>query len=128
MNGVLYAANSNQIRMVKVPLIEKDVYQENLDASKTLIRTFDVKEPCRILGMLQNKTTYDKGAVMLEVETEDNQIDFTKLYIKDKNFEKGEIYCIQFTEVVSRDVRLDPIVKWERMFNFSVWLCGVALR
>ena len=62
------------------------------------------------------------------VETEDNQIDFARLYFWSREIAKGDLSFLQYTEVVHRDVKLDPIVKYRQIIHSSQFQFGVALR
>jgi hypothetical protein len=52
---------------------------------------------------------------MCLVETEDNQFDFARLYFWSREIEKADFEFYQYTEIVHRDVRLDPIVKFRQI-------------
>lgn len=62
------------------------------------------------------------------IETEDNQIDYARMYFWTRDIKTADFSFIQYTEVVHRDVRLDPIVKYKQIIKDSQFLFGVGLR
>ena len=55
---------------------------------------------------------------MCSIETEDNQIDTTRLYFWNRDLQSPDIEFFQYREVVTRsDVKGDPIVKFKQVIR-----------
>ena len=111
LNKQFYIANDNTIKIIQLegePTKEEPIY---LEKEEDQIRTYHIKQPSKIHGFIENKHSYAGKYLITLVETEDNQIDFARLNLKNQDVLKGEIYFLQYGEVAARSVRFDPIQK-----------------
>ena len=60
----------------------KEVKEHEMDVENKAV--IDIAKPCKVHGVVENKHAYGGEYMIFMVETEDNQIDFTRLYIRNK--------------------------------------------
>lgn len=71
---------------------------------------------------------YWKTQVIVAMETQDNQLDFSCLVLKDFEKETFAFSFKQCREVVPREIKLDPIYKVSYVIDRSNTFYGIALR
>ncbi len=65
---------------------------------------------------------------MCMVETDDNQIDFTRLYFWSRDIKNSDLEFYQYREIVPRDIKGDPVIKFVQIIDNNEYQFGVALR
>jgi hypothetical protein len=65
---------------------------------------------------------------MCVIETDDNQIDYARLYNWNRGVKDAEHNFYQFREVVPRDIRNDPIKAYTHVIKANEYLFSAALR
>lgn len=71
---------------------------------------------------------FSKNHIIVATETNDNQIDFSSLIVKNVGKQDFTFQFNQYREVVPRDARLDPITKFSYVINEDNVFYGLALR
>src|SRR5947199_290043 len=98
----------------------------NLRNKNSYFRILDfVNHPCKLHGFFENKFAAEQQYIICLVETEDNQFDFARLYFWSGDVLKKDINFYQYTEVVPRDIKMDPIVKFRQIIQPSEFQFGV---
>jgi len=118
----LYVANSSVIKIISLDEKPAPGETKEMEKDEENIRTYKFKEPCKIHGFIENKHSFAGKYQITLVETEDNQIDFARLYIKEQDVLKGDISFLSYGEVVPRNVRFDPIKQLNFVFLSSEFL------
>lgn len=111
---LFFYGNSDVIKIVD---IKKDFGNEkSLEISPTpeQILTYEIGAPCKLHGFFENGYSRNDTYIMCSIECEDNQLDFTRLYVweRDNLFTSGNLEFFQYREVVPRDLRGDKVVKF----------------
>lgn len=114
-NEYLFAASSNDIQVVRVPVSE---FGSVFDASAAKVRTINLDYA--IHGFLLNVHCLNDKYQLVTIESPDNQLDFNKLYIY--NIDEDEKFSYkfeQYRELVPRKNGFpnDPIVKNKYIFS-----------
>lgn len=87
----------------------KDGETISVEINETRILNWDIPAPNKLHGFFENSFSINDEYIMCMIETEDNQMDFNRLYFWDRNFDAPSFAHYQYREVVLREVRGDPI-------------------
>lgn len=127
-NCCFYIANNNTIKVIDINYVLEEGGVTTLDPTPEQILTYQIGEQCKLHGFFENKFAKEQLYIICLVETEDNQIDFARLYFWSRVIATGDLGFLQYTEVVHRDVKMDPIVKYRQIVHESQFQFGIALR
>ena len=139
MRDLLLYSNSNNIKFIDIKkddLAEGDSVDIDVTQQPSAVLTYKIGDQCKLHAFYSNAACSvipadksEKGFyIICMVETEDNQIDFTRLYFWNRNFAANNIQFYQYTTVTYRDVKLDPIKKFDFFYTGSTFLFGLSLR
>ena len=79
-------------------------------------------------GFFENSFSKTDQYILCTIELEDNQIDFTRLYFWSRDIKEPDLQFYQYREVVPRETRNDPIVKFAQVIDNEEFQYGIALR
>jgi hypothetical protein len=111
-----YYANGKEIKIIEIPnrpQSKEDTVEYKPETSQYI--TYEIKGTCRLLSIFENSFSKDGEYLMCAIETDDFQIDSTRLYFWSKDIKEADLVFYQYREVVHRDdVFNDPIVKFKQ--------------
>ncbi|CDW78106.1 wd-40 repeat protein [Stylonychia lemnae] len=124
-----YYANAKEIKIIELKVTPPKGGQIEYSPQTQQYATYVINQPCKILNIFENSFSRDGDYLMMGIETDDNQIDFTRLYFWSKDLTKLDVEFYQYREVVKRnDVRDDPIIKFKHVIQKNEIQFGIALR
>lgn len=122
---LLYVATEHEIKICKVP---PETFGSTLEPESQKIRT--INPGLKIWGLLINKIAVDQKFVLVAYETEENVIDFNRLFIDNFDDDSYAFRYTQYREVVPRggNWQNDPIKKAVFVFNNEGYNFSTVLR
>jgi len=89
---LLFEANENVIKIVDINVDLKDGETKEISYTPDKIQTYVINQPNRLLGFFENGFSRNDSYILCAIEVEDNQIDFTRMYIWERNYmDKSQI-------------------------------------
>lgn len=93
-NACFYIGNSNTIKIIDIHYVLEDGKETALNPTDDQILTYKIGDQCKLHGFFENKFAKEQNYLICLIETEDNQIDFARLYFWSRKIEKGDISFI----------------------------------
>lgn len=118
-NSCFYIANSNTIKVIDINYALAETQDTHIYPKSEDILTHHLGTHCKLHGFFEDSFAHHQLYLYCLIETEDNQIDFTRLYFYSRNLVKGDLVFKQSQEVVHRTTKLDPIAKFKQIIHES---------
>lgn len=111
---LFFYGNEKTIKIVDIkPLMPEMRAEKESVVEEKDIYVYEINSPNRLLGFFENGFSKNDTYIMCAIETDDNQIDFTRLYKWERSIEIKDVEFFQYREVVTRDLHGDPITKFD---------------
>jgi hypothetical protein len=85
-NEVFYYATDNNIKIFDIKKGINNGQVLEIEVGEASIINYDIPQPNRLHGFIENGFSKIDQYILCVVETEDNQIDFARLYFWDRDF------------------------------------------